>query len=85
MIRSNNLQDSMADLSKLSIAPNHLDLGQQHQAVRNPQSKSNRTVTRDTTSEFYTAASGTLNLQELGRRSTVLTLDSSLYWSTGQG
>ena len=59
-----NSKDFMADLSKLSIAPNYPDLRQQHQSMLSPQLKCNRTVTPDITSDFYTAAAGPCDLLE---------------------
>ena len=59
-----NSKDLMADLSKLSIAPNYPNLRQQHQSMLSPQLKSNRAVTPDITSEFCTAASGLCDLLE---------------------
>lgn len=57
-------EEPMADLSKLNIAPNHLNLRQQHLSVLPPPSKNNRAATWAITSEFYAAASGPCNPQE---------------------
>jgi len=54
----------MADLSKLSIAPDRYDLRQQHQSKASAQPKSSRTVTQDITSKFFVAASA-LNTGQL--------------------
>lgn len=48
----------MADLSKLSIAPNPHDQQQQHQSMLVPQSRGNCTVIPDITPEFFVATSG---------------------------
>ena len=48
----------MADLSKLSIAPDQRDLRQQHQSIAPLQFRKKRMMTVDITSEFFVAASG---------------------------
>lgn len=53
----------MADFSKLSSAPDHHDVRQQHHSPLPPQSKSKRIVTQNVTSEFFAAASGPCNSQ----------------------
>lgn len=58
------VKDLMADFSKLSSAPDHHDVRQQHLSPLPPQSKSKRIVTQNVTSEFFAAASA-LNTGQL--------------------
>lgn len=54
----------MADLSKLSIAPDQRDLRQQHQSIAPMQCRKKRIMTEAITSEFFVAASGRCGPQD---------------------